>query len=238
LATVDRTLALVPDVIVEIDVQQSADGVLILFHDDRLDRKTSGAGAVQAAPWSQLAALRLRDGSGATTDMGIPTLGEALDLLMRRGAVAQLDIKRGVDFAAVVTAVRRAGAERHVILITYNDADALTVARLAPELMLSATLRRAGDAEALIAGGVRRDRLLGWTGTRAPDPALFAALRGAGIEPIFGTLGDGPDSLDQQWLADGDTSEFRQLEADGAVLVATDRAPEVAAALGPVSCRR
>ncbi len=238
LAAMARTLDAVPGALLEIDVQQSRDGVLILFHDDRLDRKSTGSGAVQATDWADIAKLRLRDRDGQVTDAAVPKLAEGLRLIVSRGAVAQLDVKRGVDLAAVVDAVGAANAAGHVIIITYTDADALALARLAPDLMQSATVRDAGQAERLIAGGVRRDRLLAWTGTRAPDIALFAALRAAGVEPIFGTLGSGPDSLDQQWLADGDGREFVQLERDGAVLIATNRAAAVTAALGPVSCRR
>jgi hypothetical protein len=59
-----------------------------------------------------------------------------------------------------------------------------------------------------------------------------------GVEPMFGTLGSGPDSLDRQWLADGDASEFAQLERDGAAVIATDRTEEVSRAIGSISCRR
>lgn len=238
LATIAATLDQLPQAIVEVDVQQSADGVLFLFHDDHLDRKTSGTGPVQAQQWQDMAALRLRDRSGALTDHPLPRLDRVLDYLVQRRAVAQLDIKRGVDFAAVVAAVRAAGAERNVIIITYRDEDALTVARLAPELMLSVTLRDGAQADRLMAAGARGERLLGWTGTRAPDAALFAALRERGIEPLFGTLGSTPESFDARWLADGDASEFAALEKSGAVMVATGRAGEVAAALGSFSCQR
>jgi glycerophosphoryl diester phosphodiesterase len=238
LGTLDRTLRQVPGALLEIDVQQSADGVLLLFHDDRLDRKSTGSGKVQDRPWADLARLQLRDRAGAVTAEPIPTLNQALQLIVRRGAVAQLDIKRGVDVAAIIAAVRTAGAGQHVILITYNDEDALVAARLAPELMISATLRDGKHADKLVAAGIGADRLLAWTGTRSPDARRFAELRARGIEVIFGTLGSGDNSLDVRWLADGDPREFAELEAIGATLVATDRAAEVAAALGPVSCGR
>jgi glycerophosphoryl diester phosphodiesterase len=238
LETMMATLTRNPDALLEIDVQVSLDGVLFLLHDDRLDRTTTGSGPARRRDWVDLAALALRDDDGAVTNSRIPTLAQALALARIRGGVVQLDVKRGVDFAAVVAAVRAAGAERHAIIITYRDEDALAVARLAPELMVSAEVRSAAAAEALIAAGMRRDRLLAWTGIRAPDAALFAALRAAGIEPLFGTLGRPGDRLDDRWLADGDASEFAELEQQGVVVVATDRGTEVEAALGPPTCRR
>jgi glycerophosphoryl diester phosphodiesterase len=238
LGTMDRTLRQVPGALLEIDVQQSADGVLLLFHDDRLDRKSTGSGKVQDSLWAKLAGLQLRDKDGAVTAERIPTLDQALKLIVRRGAVAQLDIKRGVDVAAVIATVRAARAGQNVILITYRDEDALAASRLAPELMISATLRDGKHADKLVAAGMGADRLLAWTGTKSPDARRFAELRVRGIEVIFGTLGSGDDSLDARWLDDGDPREFAELEAIGATLVATDRAAEVAAALGPVSCGR
>ena len=238
LETMAATLSRNPDALLEIDVQVSRDGTLYLLHDDQLDRTTTGTGPARVRDWADLAALSLRDNGGAVTAARIPTLAQALALARGRGGVVQLDVKRGVDFGAVVAAVRAAGAERHAIIITYRDEDALAVARLAPELMVSAGVNSASAAEALIAAGMRRDRLLAWTGTRAPDAGLFAALRTAGIEPLFGTLGRPGERLDDRWLADGDASEFAALDRGGVVVVATDRGPEVEAALGAPTCRR
>lgn len=238
LDTMAATLARNPDALLEIDVQVSADGTLFLLHDDRLERTTNGRGPARALSWAELSRLSLRDNDGALTSARIPRLADALALAIARDAVVQLDIKRGVDFAAVIAAIRAAGAERHVVIITYNDADALAVARLAPDLMLSASVDTLAKAEALIAAGVPRERLLAWTGTRAPDPALFAELRGAGIEPLFGTLGRPGERLDDRWLADADPREFSALERAGVVVIATDRGAEVEPAISTASCRR
>lgn len=240
LATMAATLDRLPGALLEIDVQQSRDGTLFLFHDDRLDRKTTGRGLVQDQHWSDLAALRLRDRDGAVTAHALPLLSKALALalVLRRGALAQLDVKRGVDLAAVIAAVRQADAARHVIIITYRDADTVAAARLAPEMMLSASIDNISAARDLMAKGVAAERLLAWTGNRNPDAGLFTALREEGIEPIFGTLGRPGERLDDLWLADGDAAEFAAIEKAGVVVVATDRAEEVAAALGPPSCPR
>lgn len=224
--------------LLEIDVQVSRDGVLFLLHDDRLERTTTGSGIARERDWAALAQLNLRDNGGVVTRARIPTLEQALMLAKAQGGVVQLDIKRGVDFAAVVAAVRAAGAEDHAVIITYRDVDALAVARLAPELMVSAEVNSPAAAERLIAAGMRRDRLLAWTGTRVPDADLYAALRAAGIEPLFGTLGRPGERLDDIWLSDGDASEFAALERVGVVVIATDRTREVEEAIGPPTCRR
>ena len=47
---------------VETDVHVTADGVLLAFHDDRLDRVTDRAGVVRELPWSEVRQARV-DGS-------------------------------------------------------------------------------------------------------------------------------------------------------------------------------
>lgn len=64
---------------IEIDVQLSADGVAVVFHDYELRRLTHSVGRVQALSAQALGAVRLRD-----CDEGIPTLREVLDLVAGR----------------------------------------------------------------------------------------------------------------------------------------------------------
>jgi glycerophosphoryl diester phosphodiesterase len=42
---------------IETDIQLTADGVLVLFHDRTIDRTTNGTGAVEAHTWAELSAL-------------------------------------------------------------------------------------------------------------------------------------------------------------------------------------
>ena len=58
---------------VECDVRLAADGEAVVFHDDTLDRLTTGTGPVGAKSLAELKATLLRD-----TDDRIPSLGELL----------------------------------------------------------------------------------------------------------------------------------------------------------------
>ena len=44
---------------VETDVHVTADGVLVAFHDDRLDRVTDSAGLISELTWQELATARV-----------------------------------------------------------------------------------------------------------------------------------------------------------------------------------
>jgi glycerophosphoryl diester phosphodiesterase len=59
---------------IEFDVQPSADGVAMAFHDITLDRMTGRSGPVDAHPAEALAGMALRGGDGA----GIPLLRDVL----------------------------------------------------------------------------------------------------------------------------------------------------------------
>ena len=61
---------------IECDLQPTADGRVVVFHDDALDRLTEATGPVGTHTLAELRAIRLRD-----TDAGIPTLEELLDLV-------------------------------------------------------------------------------------------------------------------------------------------------------------
>lgn len=61
---------------IEIDLQLSADGEAMVFHDDELLRLTGKAGPVRARPVAELAAIPLTGG-----DETIPTLAEILALV-------------------------------------------------------------------------------------------------------------------------------------------------------------
>lgn len=67
---------------IELDIQLSADGEAMVFHDDDLERMTGVAGRLSDRTTSELADLRLKG-----TDERIPTLMETLALVGRRAMV-------------------------------------------------------------------------------------------------------------------------------------------------------
>ena len=76
LETFEHTASRMP-ALLEIDIQRSSDGVLVLMHDETLDRTSTGEGPVAEQPFEALQALRLVDNDGAETAFQIPTLEEA-----------------------------------------------------------------------------------------------------------------------------------------------------------------
>jgi len=215
----------------EVDVATTSDGALVLMHDDTLDRTTTGSGTTTSRTLAEIQALRLKRPDGTVLDEHVPRFPDVLEWGRRAGAYFEVDVKRTTKFEDVVNAIRAAGMENRALVVTYNLADAKKVHALDERLMISVTIEKAEDlAAARLA--VPADRMLGWTGTSDPQHRPFAALREAGIEPIFGTLGRPGERLDDRFLADGNPSEYQDLVRSGVVMIASDAAVAAQRAIG------
>ncbi len=71
---------------VELDVQRSSDGVIVVMHDTTLERTTDSSGPVESASWSQLSALDAGHGTpfSGRHDTRVPRLDEVLDYFKNR----------------------------------------------------------------------------------------------------------------------------------------------------------
>ena len=62
----------------ELDVQRTKDGVLMLMHDHNLDRMTTGSGNIAETTWEEISKLYLKDHQGNVTTYKVPTLEDVL----------------------------------------------------------------------------------------------------------------------------------------------------------------
>lgn len=220
LASFRNTLERGP-ILIEADVGRSADGVLMLLHDDTLDRTTTGSGPLAQLTYRQVRQLYLKDGAGNVVEERVPTLEEALVWAKRNGAILQLDVKRSVPLADVIATVRQARMQRQVILIANGYANSVATARAAPEMMVSASGRNAAETARLLA--LANPRMLIFTGTTEPAANLIVRMDAARMEAITGTLGKPGERLDDRYMADGKGQEYAELAASGVALIASDR---------------
>lgn len=130
--------------VVELDVQLTADGQVVVIHDPTLDRTTSGRGDVRRMTLREVrsvsAGYPARFGD-AWAGERVPTFAEALALLRERARVL-VEIKAdsvtddadgGVE-ARVAGEVRRAGAADRVALISFDHRAIVRLRSLAPEI--------------------------------------------------------------------------------------------------------
>ena len=127
----------------ELDVMLSADGHLVVIHDDTVDRTTSGSGPVRRKTLAELRALD----AGARFDAGftgerIPTLQEVFDLVAENRAFVNVEIKtqspRGDGLEEkLVALIRRYGLEERLLVSSFNPFALWRMRRLAPDLPLA-----------------------------------------------------------------------------------------------------
>lgn len=203
--------------IIECDIAMTKDSVLVLMHDETLDRTTTGKGRVSNKTYEELKDLKLRDNNGELTNYRIPTLEDALQWGIGR-VIYTLDVKRSVPYEKVIELIRKTKAEANSIIITYSANQAEVVNRLAPDLMISATIKNRDDLNRLSELSIPDTRLIAFVGTREPDTALYTMLRQHGIKSILGTIGNLDRSAEKAGY---------QLYADfivrGADVLSTDR---------------
>ena len=203
--------------LIETDVRRTADGVLVLMHDETLDRTTTGTGRLDVMPFAQVRRLRLVADS-VTTAYRIPTLAEALAWADGR-AVLLLDVKRDVPPAELVAAIRQADAADRVAVITYSLEDHARLAALAPEISVSATVETPADLDALVASGLDLGRVIAWTGVGVPDAAAVARLHALGIRAQAGAFG----AVDAAAHESASPLPYQSLLDAGADVIASDR---------------
>lgn len=127
---------------VEFDTKLTADGAVILMHDETLERTTDGRGRVARTPYRAIAKLDAGGWFGpAFAGARVPRLEAALALLLELGLAANIEIKpcpgrERETAAAVVRLVRRDWPARRdwPLLTSFSIASLETVRDLAPEL--------------------------------------------------------------------------------------------------------
>lgn len=77
----------------EIDIRRTADGVLVMLHDDGLDRMTDALGRVNQYIYRDLLALKFRSIYEAKPEARIPTVAAVFELARQRAMLLHLDIK-------------------------------------------------------------------------------------------------------------------------------------------------
>lgn len=210
----------------EIDVQTSSDGILYLLHDNTLSRTTTGRARADEESWETISRLSTIDQEQRVTRINPTKLEDVLLWAREAGAIVEIDKKPTSGWLDILDMVQSTNSANHVILITYTSEDASYIHSLAPDLMLSV-----GLVDNKLPRGVDPRIALAWTGTRSPSPGFWRSLRNRGIEPLFGTLGRPETRLDDIYLADGNPSEYEDMIEQGLVMLATDRATELAALL-------
>ncbi|OAI46035.1 hypothetical protein AYO43_07090 [Nitrospira sp. SCGC AG-212-E16] len=143
---------------VEVDVRRTADGVLVVLHDETVNRTTNGKGRADRMCLRDITKLDAGDGEH------IPTLEEVLKVAAgKTGLILELKIRGAAQ--QTVEAVREAGFRDSVIYASFLHDELQHVRAVDPEaslMVLFGGLSRASVARAVKYGsfcaGLRHDK--------------------------------------------------------------------------------
>jgi glycerophosphoryl diester phosphodiesterase len=191
---------------IEIDVQRSADGVLVVIHDETVDRTSNGTGAVRDLSWAALS--RLDAGAYVAPRFAgepVPTLDAVLRYLQDKPAALVLEIKDphfypGIN-EQIISLLATYQMEDRVVVISFAHATLVAFHRLAPTIAIGLACTRPWPIPHIAAGqtvdvfwpGVLVDptfvRRMHWRGYRVwvwtvNTPFLMRGLRWLGVDGI------------------------------------------------------
>jgi len=125
---------------IELDVHLSADGHLVVIHDEKVDRTSNGNGWVKGKTLEELKALDFgswfsQEFKGET----IPTLDEVLELLQRWTGTINIEIKDGSILypnieKEVVNIIEKFKLEDRIIVSSFNHYSLVEVKKLNPRI--------------------------------------------------------------------------------------------------------
>lgn len=124
---------------IELDIQMSKDGELIVIHDETLDRTTDGSGLVVSRTAEELRALDAAKLMPAYRGERLPLLREVLDFLQPTGLELNIELKNGIVLYGgmeekAVALVHEYGMADRVIFSSFNHYSLVKLADLAPEI--------------------------------------------------------------------------------------------------------
>lgn len=228
LETAAHTLAQLP-ILFETDVHRSRDGVLVLMHDDTLDRTSTGTGPIAAQDWASLRQLQLKDDDGKVTPFHIPRLSDAIAWTRGR-ALMLAEVKESDTLEQIVAEVQQAHAQDHVMLLINSLDDAVRLQKLDPTITMTLEVASLEQLDRYVAAGIDLRHVIAWNGIGKRDLALWKAIHARGLTLAYGTL----------WYVDNTVENlglkgiYAELASDGVDLLATDRPVQAEAEIARV----
>lgn len=125
---------------IELDVQLTKDGRIVVIHDERLDRTTSLKGFVKDTAYDVIMTANGAAGHDQTySDIKVPLLEDVLSWAEKKNFLINIELKNSVVRyegmeEKVLEAVKRFNIEERVILSTFNHESLALCARLAPHI--------------------------------------------------------------------------------------------------------
>jgi glycerophosphoryl diester phosphodiesterase len=181
-------------VIQEIDVRMTSDSVLVLLHDDTLERTTTGRGKLNQQRWAYVKQLQLKDTRGKVlSGERIPLFDEILQLAKGK-AILALDMKPGTDPLRMMKAVESQQMTGQVFVICYTLQEAQLLHAKYPSLMLALGFNTPEQVAAIKTSGIPFRNIIALTTREVLPLRYYREINEMGITTSFSAFG-GLDTL-------------------------------------------
>jgi len=116
---------------VELDVQLTKDGEIVVIHDETIDRTSNAKGLVMNYTLDELKRMDFSYGNNAFEGEKIPTMREVFELLKPTNLTINIELKTGIIFYDIeeklVKLVKDCGFEDRVIYSSFNHKSVLKI---------------------------------------------------------------------------------------------------------------
>ena len=178
-------------VFIEVDVQRTADGVLVMIHDNTVDRTSDGIGKVGELTYGEIG--RLDAGSHFSTEFAgepIPTLDAILELVAAKQVTLVLEAKSpelypGIE-QQIAQALQRFEVQDRVIVISFDHEWLERFHEAAPQVRLGELWVWMGRSKSLPMTGLVD---VYWPSVIV-DPTLVKRAHAQGYEVVVWTVND------------------------------------------------
>ncbi|MFD2331495.1 glycerophosphodiester phosphodiesterase [Cohnella sp. GCM10020058] len=123
---------------VELDIQLTKDGEVVVIHDETVDRTSNGQGWVKDFTLSEIKKLNFnKRGLIEPLSMEVPTLAEVLELLGPTGLTINIELKTGVVYYDGIESIALKLAEKHnmsdrIVWSSFNHYSVQKIKQLEP----------------------------------------------------------------------------------------------------------
>src|SRR5690606_10993868 len=101
-----------------------------------------------------------------------------------------LDVKKDVPYQLLSEIIHKTGAEAYSVVITYNVNQAVALHKVAPDLMISVSVKSARELTQLVSSNIPDNRFVAFVGLSQPDSILVTSSDDHGIKIIPGSIGN------------------------------------------------
>lgn len=150
---------------IELDIQLTRDGEIVVIHDERVDRTTNGIGYVKDFTYAELRMMSIY--TGMSVPEKIPSINEVLDLIgdrMNKGLLLNIELKNssipyeGMEEKIISLAVKR-GLQEKIVYSSFSAKSLELLKKMDSEAYIGILDTKASDCLYKLKGGCGADAL-------------------------------------------------------------------------------